>query len=148
LIALLASPALAADPDLAALHALMSCLEAPAPTPVLLSLIGQGALTARSGPGFDEDYCWSLATLDDWAGVTFSSVCVVTGNAAEQAGHPDLYWSDALAPWTEVWLLTSRTAKELDAWAAAALPADSRYEIDGLEEGSALSCSEWHFPLD
>lgn len=128
----------------------MSCVEEPAPTPVLQALSSAGLLGERSGPGDDDDYCWPLATPFDWSGATFRTLCVVTDDSAAMSSQPEFYWEGALAPWTEVWLISAAPADALEAWATQALPATSRFEIDRLQgddSHSALSCSEWHFPL-
>lgn len=145
-----AAPLEAMGEELGRLQALMSCLEEPAPTPVLQSLSSAGLLGERSGPGDDDDYCWPLATPLDWSGATFTSLCVVTDDSEAMASHPEFYWEGALAPWTEVWLISAVPADHLKAWASRTLPPASRFEIDRLQgeySHSALSCSEWHFPL-
>lgn len=140
----------AAAEELARVQDLMSCVEEPAPTPVLLALSAEGRLGDRIGPGDDDDYCWPLAQPLDWSGATFTRLCVVTDDAASLSDYPQFYWSQSLAPWTEVWLISSASPAALAAWAGATLPAGSRFEVDPLGDGadrSALSCSEWHFPL-
>ncbi len=99
--------------EMGQLQALMSCLEEPAPTPVFQSLSSAGLLGERSGPGDDDDYCWPLATPLDWSGATFTSLCVVTDDAASLSNHPEFYWEGALAPWTEVWLISAAPAEAL-----------------------------------
>jgi hypothetical protein len=136
--------------ELAGLQTLMSCVEEPAPTTVLLDLSAAGFLGARSGPGDDDDYCWPLTSPLEWDGATFGGLCVVTDDPEAMSAHPEFFWSASLAPWTEVWLTSTIAPAALDRWARENLPAASRYEIDPLDsaEGTgALSCSEWHFPL-
>lgn len=147
--ALLAATPAAAATDYAPLRLLMSCLGEPAPTAVLGAMTGDGTLGTRTGPGEDDDYCWALAPPLAWDGMSFSALCVVTDEAGEIAAHPEFYWAGAMAPWTEVWLVSAAPKDELLAWARATLPAGSRFEIDppGAATGSALSCSEWRFPL-
>lgn len=145
-----AAPLEAAELEFDQLRALMSCIDEPAPTPALLALTGTGALVDRTGPGDDDDYCWSFAPTFEWHGVAFAALCVVTDDADALAAYPQLYWSAALAPWTEVWLLTATPPDALRHWADDNLPPGSQYEVDRLGDGpqeSALSCSEWHFPL-
>ena len=144
------APLEVAGADLGQLQRLMSCLEEPAPTPVLQSLQSAGALGDRSGPGDDDDYCWPLTTPLEWSGAIFTGLCVVTDDAASLSKYPEFYWSGSLAPWTEVWLISAAPADALWAWATRTLPAASRFEVDRLwddDSHSALSCSEWHFPL-
>lgn len=145
-----AAPLEAAELEFDQLRSLMSCVESPAPTSVLLALSRAGALVDRTGPGDDDDYCWPFARSFDWHGISFTALCAVTDDAEAVAGYPELYWSGSLAPWTEVWLLTATSAEALRLWADDNLPSGSQYEIDRLGDGpqkSALSCSEWHFPL-
>lgn len=144
------TPLEAAAAELSGLQALMSCVEEPAPTPVLIALSSAGALGERSGPGDDDDYCWSLSGPLDWSGVTFTSLCVVTDDATSLSDFPEFYWGASLAPWTEVWLVSAASPEALGAWAGATLPSASRFEVDPLGDGDshgALACSEWHFPL-
>lgn len=147
---LLSCGASAQAAEMAGLQALMSCVEEPAPTTVLLDLSTAGILGVRSGPGDDDDYCWPLTSPLQWGGATFGGVCVVTDDPEAMSAHPEFFWSASLAPWTEVWLTSTIAPAALDRWARENLPAASRYEIDPLDaaEGTgALSCSEWHFPL-
>ena len=139
----------AAATDFEALQALISCVSDPAPTGVLSDLMTKGSLVERTGPGDDDDYCWSLAPALHWEGLTFTGMCVVVDDAEEVAIHPDLYWMGSTAPWTEVWLVAPASTEALRAWADTSLPDESRFEIDSLGQPSesALSCSEWHFPL-
>jgi len=144
------APLEAAEVEFDQLRTLMSCLDDPAPTTALLALTSAGVLIDRSGPGDDDDYCWSFAQTFRWQGVSFAALCVVTDDADARAAYPQLYWSAALAPWTEVWLLTATPPEALRLWADDNLPPGSQYEVDRLGDGpqeSALSCSEWHFPL-
>jgi hypothetical protein len=136
--------------EMAGLQALMSCVEEPAPTKILLDLSAAGFLGARSGPGGDDDYCWPLISPLEWGGATFGGLCVVTDDAKAISAHPEFFWSGSLAPWTEVWLTSTIAPADLDRWARENLPAGSRYEIDRVDGGAgggALSCSAWHFPL-
>ena len=98
--------------EMASLQALMSCVEEPAPTTVLLDLSAAGFLGARSGPGDDDDYCWALNSPLEWDGATFGGLCVVTDDPEAVSAHPEFFWSASLAPWTEVWL-TSTIAPQL-----------------------------------
>jgi hypothetical protein len=136
--------------EMASLQALMSCVEEPTPTTVLLDLSTAGILGVRSGPGDDDDYCWPLTSPLEWDGATFGGLCVVTDDPEAMSAHPEFFWSASLAPWTEVWLTSTIAPAALDRWARENLPSASRYEIDpldGVEGTGALSCSEWHFPL-
>lgn len=145
-----AAPLEAAGEELTRVQDLMSCLEEPAPTPVLLALSASGGLGERTGPGDDDDYCWPLPQPLDWSGATFTRLCVVTDDAASLSNYPQFYWRQSLAPWTEVWLISALSPDALESWAGATLPAGSRFEVDPLGDSadrSALSCSEWHFPL-
>jgi len=147
----LATGASAAEIELMSLKVLMSCLSAPSPTPILDELVAVGALTDRTGPGWDDEYCWKLSAPLDWNGLGFEEVCVVTDDPNEIGAHPELYWADSTAPWTEVWIIAVASRATLKAWATTTLPVDSKFEIDppvGEGPESALSCSEWHFPAE
>jgi len=148
--ACLASGTSAVEVELVDLKVLMSCLSDPSPTPILSDLVASGALTDRTGPGWDDEFCWKLSEPLEWEGLGFKDVCVVTDDPVEIGSHPDLYWVNSTAPWTEVWLVAVASWATLKAWADATLPVESRFEIDsfGSEHAeSALSCSEWRFPL-
>ncbi len=140
-----------ASDAMAGLQELMRCQREPQPTQVLRDLLDARLLTGREGPGLDDEYCWSLARALRWDGAEFTLLCAVTGDAAEIASNPELYWQGPThSPFTEVWLVSAVSDGQLARWAAEALPADSRFEIDppgGSDDQAVLSCSAWHFPL-
>jgi hypothetical protein len=148
--AMLVSTPSSAETGLAPLEALMTCVSDPMPGQILSALFTDGQLVARTGPGEDDDYCWSISHGLEWQGTTFTRLCVVTDDPDEIAAHPELYWEGSMAPWTEVWLIAPVSSADLAAWATQRLPEDSRFEVDPLDGAtaeSALACSEWHFPL-
>lgn len=148
-----ASPvAVAQDADaFADLKTLMGCTAPPEPTGVLLALRQTKTIVDAVGPGFDDEYCWTIVPALTWDGLQFSALCAVSGDPAVISKHADLYWQGpTYPPFAEVWLLTTSPVAQLREWAGRALPSASHFEIDADGDGSgrnALSCSEWRFPL-